>query len=171
MSNQNIVIVTIQNILLVVGSYLCGYYFTTMFHEPTSYVGGLWAAISGIIVIEATARDTLHSAKIRIIGSFTGAIISGIYLFFFPFSLFGYGICIAFGVLICYIFRVQHSIKLTGITISVILIVSTIEQDIHPIVNAGLRFVESAIGTGLAILVAFTGFYLNKTNSNPSQYD
>ena len=171
MSSQNVISVTIQNIAIIVGAYLCGFYFTKLFHEPTSYVGGLWAVISGIIVIEGTARDTLHSAKIRIIGSLTGAIISGVYLFFFPFSLFGYGICIAFGVLMCYILRVQHSIKLTGITISVVLIVSTIEKELHPIINAGLRFVESAIGTGIAISVAFTAYYLNKTISNPSQYD
>lgn len=171
MSNKNVVSLTIQNITIVVGAYLCGFYFTELFHEPTSFVGGLWAVISGIIVIESTARDTLLSAKIRIIGSLTGAIISGIYLFFFAFSVYGYGICIAFGVLICYILRVQHSIKLTGITISVVLIIATIEKDLHPIINAGLRFAESAIGTGIAISVAFTTFYLNKTFSNPSQYD
>ena len=135
MSKHNIVVVTLQNIVIVVGSYFCGYYFTGMFHEPTSFVGGLWAAISGVIVIEGMASDTLHSAKIRIIGSLSGAIISGIYLYFFPFSLLGYAGCIAAGVLLCYIFRVQNAIKLTGITISVILIVSTIEQELHPIIR------------------------------------
>ena len=163
MSNQNIVSVHLQNIAIVVGAYLCGFYFTKMIHEPTSFVGGLWAVISGIIVIEATASDTIHSAKIRIIGTLIGAIISGIYLFFFPFSLLGYGACIAVGVLVCYIFKVQHSVKLTGITISVVLIISTIEKELHPIINAGLRFVESAIGTGIALTVAFAAFYLNKT--------
>jgi uncharacterized membrane protein YccC len=111
------------------------------------------------------ASDTLRSAKTRIIGSLSGAIISGIYLLFFPFSLLGYAGCIAAGVLLCYIFRVQHAIKLTGITISVILIVSTIEQELHPIINAGLRFIESAIGTAMAIVASFTTYFLKKTFS------
>ena len=169
MSKQNIVLVTLQNIIIVVGSYFCGYYFTSLFHEPTSFVGGLWAAISGIIVIEGMAGDTLRSAKIRIIGTLSGAIISGVYLLLFPFSLVGYAACIAAGVLFCYVFRVQNAIKLTGITISVILIVSTIEQELHPIINAGLRFAESAIGTAVAIVAAFTTHYLKKYFSKPSR--
>jgi uncharacterized membrane protein YccC len=165
MKNSHVISVTLKSIFLVVGSYLCGYYFTHLIHEPTSLVGGLWAAISGIIVFENTAPDTLHSAKIRIIGSLTGAIVSGIYLFFFPFTILGFSICIGCGVLFCYLLKIQHSIKLTAITISVILIVSTVEKELHPILNAGLRFIESAIGTGLALLVAYGAYYLNKTKT------
>lgn len=163
--NYTVISVTLKSVFLVVGSYLCGYYFTHLIHEPTSLVGGLWAAISGIIVFENTAPDTLHSAKIRIIGSLTGAIISGIYLFFFPFTILGFSICIALGVLVCFLFRIQNSIKLTAITISVIMIVSTVEKELHPIINAGLRFVESAIGTSLALMVAYGAYYLNKAKS------
>jgi uncharacterized membrane protein YgaE (UPF0421/DUF939 family) len=39
------------------------------------------------------------------------------------------------------------------------MIVSTIAKDLHPFVNAGLRFVESAIGTGIAVVVALVAFY------------
>ncbi len=165
MKNRNVVSLTLQSVLLVVGSYLLGYYFTQLFHQPTSYVGGLWAAISGIIVGEATARDTVYSAKIRILGSLMGAIICGVFLSFFSFSILGYCICIALGTLICYLLKIQNSIKLTGITISVILIVSTIEHELHPVKNAALRFVESAIGTGLALTVAFAAHYFNKVRS------
>jgi len=163
--SQEILSTTLQSVILVVCSYLCGFYFTMLFHEPTSYVGGLWAAISGIIVIDSTASATLHSARIRIVGSLTGAIVSGFYLYFFNFSIYGYGICIASGVALCYLLRVQNAIKLTGITISVILIVSTVEKELVPVVNAGLRFAESAIGTGIALAVAFTAFYLSKLKS------
>jgi uncharacterized membrane protein YgaE (UPF0421/DUF939 family) len=162
MKNSNVASITLQSVLLVVGSYLLGFYFTRFFHQPTSYVGGLWAAISGIIVGETTAKDTLHSSKIRIIGSLTGAIISGIYLSIFPFSILGFGICIASGVMICFLLKIQHSIKLTAITISVILVVSTVEHELHPLKNAALRFMESAIGTGLALIIAFATHYFNK---------
>lgn len=165
MKSKNVISVTLKSVFLVVGSYLCGFYFTQMIHEPTSLVGGLWAAISGIIVFENTAPDTLHSAKIRIIGSLTGAIVSGIYLFFFPFTILGFSICIALGVLLCFLFEIQHSIKLTAITISVILIVSTVEKELDPMLNAGLRFFESAIGTSLALLVAYGAYFLNKAKN------
>jgi uncharacterized membrane protein YgaE (UPF0421/DUF939 family) len=167
MKNRNVLSVTLQSVLLIVGSYILGFYFTHFFHQPTSYVGGLWAAISGIIVGETTAKDTLHSAKIRIIGSLTGAIICAIYLSLFPFSILGFSICIALGVMICFLLKIQHSIKLTAITISVILIVSTVEHELHPVKNAALRFAESAIGSGLALTVAFTAHYFNKFKSKP----
>ncbi len=161
MSNQNVVSVTIQSIIAVVGAYTCGFYFTGLFHEPTSFIGGLWAVISAIIVLEATAVSTLNTAKTRIVGTSTGAIISGVYLLLFPFSLLGYGICIAVGVLACHLFRVKPAMKITGITISVVLIVSTIEKELHPALNAGLRFMESMIGIGIAILVVYAANYLN----------
>lgn len=162
MISHNIVTVTIQNIIIVFGSFLCGFYFTGLFHEPTSFIGGLWAVISGIIVLEGTARDSLRSAKNRIIGTMIGAIIAGIYLYFFQFSILGYGACVGIGIIICFIFKIPNALKLTAITISVILIVTAIEEEIHPIVNAGLRLAESAIGTTIALLVAYMAHYLKK---------
>lgn len=162
MSKQNIISVTLQNVIIVCAAFLCGFYFTGLFHEPTSFIGGLWAVMSGIIVLESTARDSLRSAKTRIIGTLIGAIISGIYLHFFEFSIPGYAICVGIGILMCYILKLKHAAKLTGITISVILIVTAIEKELHPMMNAGLRFVESAIGTAVALLVAFAAHYLNE---------
>lgn len=157
---QSFIPVFLKNIAVVVGAFFGGFYFTTLFHEPTSLVGGLWAVISAIIVIEASHKETYTSAKNRIIGSLIGAIVSGFYLLFFPFSLIGFAAAIGVGVLICLLLGLPQSIKLTGITISVIMIVSTITEDLHPFLNAGLRFAESAIGTGIALIVAFTAFYL-----------
>lgn len=144
----------LKNIIVVAIAYLCGFYFTTIFHEPTSLVGGLWAVISAIIVIEATHTQTFNSAKKRIIGTLIGAIISGVYLLFFQFTIIGFLIAIGTGVVICLLLKLPDSIKLTCITISVVVIVSTISKDLHPFINAGLRFVESAIGTLAAVLVA-----------------
>jgi len=157
---QSFIPVFLKNIAVVVGAFFGGFYFTTLFHEPTSLVGGLWAVISAIIVIEASHKETYISAKNRIIGSLIGAIVSGFYLLFFPFSLVGFAAAIGAGVLICLLLNLPQSIKLTGITISVIMIVSTITEDLHPFLNAGLRFAESAIGAGIALIVAFIAFYL-----------
>jgi uncharacterized membrane protein YgaE (UPF0421/DUF939 family) len=165
MFKSKTIIVTLQNIVIVIGAFICGFYFTKSIHEPTSYVGGLWSVISGIIVIESTHTETWHSSKNRILGTLIGAIVSGVYLYLFDFSLLGYAVSIAIGIMVCYVFKAQASIKLTGITISVILIVSTIESELHPFMNAGLRFVESAIGTGIALLTAIITYRLEKAIS------
>jgi uncharacterized membrane protein YgaE (UPF0421/DUF939 family) len=154
--------IIIKNTAVTALAFTSGFYFTTLFHEPTSLVGGLWAVISAIIVLESTHVKTYGSAKSRIIGSLIGAIISGVYLFFFDFTIIGFLITIAIGVLVCLLFKIPNSIKLAGITISVVIIVSTVSEDLHPFTNAGLRFVESAIGTGTAILIAVLTYYIEE---------
>ncbi len=155
MKVQSFVPIFLKNIAVVAGSFLGGFYFTALFHEPTSLVGGLWAVISAIIVIEATDLETYSSAKNRITGTLIGAIVSGAYLLLFPFSIIGFVLAIGVGVLICFLVGIPKAVKLTGITISVVMIVSSIAEDLHPFVNAGLRFAESAIGTVIAVIVAF----------------
>lgn len=159
----------IKSIAVVAAAFFGGFYFTTLFHEPTSLVGGLWAVISAIIVLEATHKETFTSAKNRLVGTFIGAFVSGIYLYFFSFSIFGFIIAVAVGALICFLFDLQKSVKLTGITISVIMIVATIEKGIHPFLNAGLRFAESAIGTGIAVLVALLALSIENSTSRKNE--
>lgn len=144
----------LKTFAIVVGSFLGGFYFTTLFHAPTSLVGGLWAVISAIIVLESSHAETFASAKFRLIGSFLGAILSAIYLYFFTFSILGLTATIGIGVILCYLLKLSQSVKLTGVTIAVIVIVSTLEHSLHPFLNAGLRFIECAIGTAAAVVVA-----------------
>lgn len=162
MKNKLFVQTVIKNIVVVLAAFLGGYYFTSIFHEPSSLVGGLWATISAIIVLEVSHYETITSAKNRLIGSFIGAVLSGIYLWLFPFTAIGFTVTIGVGVLVCFILKVPQAVKLTGITISVVVIVSTITEDLHPVNNAGLRFIESAIGTGVAVLVAYITYLLRK---------
>ena len=143
-----------ENVVIAISAYIVGYYFTSLFDLGTSEIGGLWAVISGLVVIEGRRQDTLKSGKLRIIGSCIGAIVSGTYLYFLPFSVLGFAVCIGIGAFICYLLRMPAHIKLTGITISVIMIVSIIIHDVDPVMNAALRFIESIIGALVAISVA-----------------
>ncbi len=155
MLDKSIVSVSIQNIIIALFAYLCGFYFTALFNASTSAIGGLWSVISGILVLESTRADTLRSAKYRIVGTLIGCVVSGIYLFYFPFTVIGYSVCIGIGALACHLLRVPQHVKLTGVTISVVMIVSAIMHDVNPFLNAGLRFVESVIGTGVAVSVSY----------------
>ena len=51
-------------------------------------------------------------------------------------------------------------IKLTEITIAVVMIVSVITSDIDPVMNAALRFMESIIGALVAVTVAMAVSYV-----------
>lgn len=70
-------------------SFLVGYHTTYLLHEESASIGGLWAVISAIVVIQATEHKTLRVAWFRILGTFIGAIISVAYLSLLPFSVLG----------------------------------------------------------------------------------
>ena len=167
-NSHSFIPVIIKNIAVAAFAFTCGFYFTSLFHEPTSLIGGLWAVMAAIMVIEASHKETFTAAKKWIIGSLIGAAISGIFLLFFSFTILGFVITIGIGALICLLLGFPQSIKLTGITISAVVIVSAISKDLHPFANSGLRLSESIIGAGTAVLVAYMFYSIGDImNKNP----
>ena len=150
----------VENFIVAVVAYLLGYYFTAMFHLGTAEVGGLWAVISGVFVMADKESLTFNSARMRVRASFLGCLVSGVYLYFFPFTVVGFAICIAIGVFLCHISRIPDHIKTISITISVVIIISVVNDSIGPVANAGLRFAESVIGSLVAVAVALAGIYI-----------
>ena len=80
--------ISLQITLVSLASYLLGSYTTSLVHELSAGLGGLWATISGIVVLQATQKETWSLALVRILGTAIGAIISAIYLLLLPFSQF-----------------------------------------------------------------------------------
>ncbi len=156
----------IENFVVAVIAYILGYYFTVMFHLGTAEVGGLWSVISGVFVMSDKEALTVKSAKMRIKASFMGCLIAGVYLYFFSFSVIGFAIAIAIGVLVCHILRIPDYIRTTNITLSVVVIISLIVTDIGPIANAGLRFAESIIGSLTAVAVGLVAMYVFKVRKS-----
>jgi len=150
----------VENFIVAVLAYLLGYYFTAMFHLGTAEVGGLWAVISGVFVLADKESLTFKSAKMRIKASFIGCFVAGVYLYLFPFTVVGFAICIAVGVLCCHLFRIPDHIKTIGITISVV------NHNIGPVANTALRFAESVIGSLTGLAVAIAGVYIFSLNKS-----
>ena len=144
----------LQNTLVSLLAYLGGYYLTALFHVPSAALGGLWALISGIVVLRETDRETWSSAWLRVIGTLVGAVISAVYLTFLPFSILGMGVAIGVTVLLCQFLGIPDNARLAALTVGVIMVISSLHPDINPVINALFRFVESLIGTGVALAVA-----------------
>jgi uncharacterized membrane protein YccC len=142
----------IQIALVSLASYLCAFYFTSLFHRPSAEMGGLWALISGIVVLQSTWRSTLSSAWLRVLGTLIGSIISAVYLSLLPFNPFGMAACIFVTVLICHAAGIPDHARLAALTVALIMVVSSIDSTVSPITNAALRFSESCLGTAMAVL-------------------
>src|SRR5262245_42917283 len=140
--------IAIQNALVSLAAYLVGYYFTASFHASSSSIGALWSLISAIVVLQATTRDTWKSAVLRILGTLIGATVAGFYLYFFSFNVVGIAISIGLTVLLCQMVEVPDHGRLTTITVTLIMVISSGNPELSPLANSALRFIESVIVPG-----------------------
>ena len=133
-------------------AYVLGSWFTSLFPGYLPKIGGLWSAISAIVVTQATRRDTSSSASLRILGSAIGAITSAVYLTLLPFHPLGMALAIFATVLLCTAVNIPSHGRLAAITVIVVMVTGSLDPKLSPGLNALLRFVESCIGTGVAVL-------------------
>ena len=82
-------------------AYLLGFWFTSLFPGYLPKIGGLWSAISAIVVTQATRRETTSSASLRVLGSAIGAFTSAVYLTLLPFHPLGMALVIFATVALC----------------------------------------------------------------------
>ena len=133
-------------------AYLLGFWFTSLFPGYLPKIGGLWSAISAIVVTQATRRDTTSSASLRILGSAIGAATIAVYLTLLPFHPLGMALAIFATVLLCTSINIPSHGRLAAITVIVVMVTGSLDPKLSPGLNALLRFVESCIGTGVAVL-------------------
>jgi uncharacterized membrane protein YccC len=133
-------------------AYLLGFWFTSLFQGYLPKIGGLWSAISAIVVTQATRRETTASASLRILGSAIGALTSAVYLSLLPFHPLGMALAIFATVLLCTSIHIPSHGRLAAITVIVVMVTGSLDPKLSPGLNALLRFVESCIGTGVAVL-------------------
>ena len=133
-------------------AYVLGSWFTGLFPGYLPKIGGLWSAISAIVVTQATRQDTTSSASLRILGSAIGATTSAVYLILLPFHPLGMALAIFATVLLCAAAKVPSHGRLAAITVIVVMVTGSLDPKLSPGLNALLRFAESCIGTGVAVL-------------------
>jgi Predicted membrane protein len=126
----------------------------------TRMIGALWAMISAIVVMQDTRSATISTAWLRILGSLIGAVFSALYLVFFPFSIVGMGILIGVVVLTCELLHLPGHLRLAGLTAGIVMVISVVNPDIPPFVNAATRFFEVMIGSSVAVVAAWIWQYV-----------
>jgi len=151
--NRDGIAVAIQNAVVCLVAYPCGEYSTAIFHGESASMGGLWSLISGLVVLQATTRDTWKSAGLRVLGTFIGAVVSGTYLSFLPFGPAGMAISLGVTIVLCQLLNVPEHGRLAVITVAVIMVISHMNPTLNPIVNAVLRFSEACIGSAAAVAI------------------
>ena len=133
-------------------AYLLGFWFTSLFPGYLPKIGGLWSAISAIVVTQLTLEETRSSASLRVLGSAIGALTSAMYLSLLPFHPLGMALAIFATVVLCTALQVPSHGRLAAITVIVVMVTASLDPALNPLLNALLRFVESCIGTAVALI-------------------
>ena len=133
-------------------AYLLGFWFTSLFPGYLPKIGGLWSAISAIVVTQLTLEETRSSASLRVLGSAIGALTSAVYLSLLPFHPLGMALAIFATVVLCTALQVPSHGRLAAITVIVVMVTASLDPALNPLLNALLRFVESCIGTAVALI-------------------
>ncbi len=133
-------------------AYLLGFYFTSLFPGYLPKIGGLWSAISAIVVTQVSRQEARSSASLRVLGSAIGALTSAFYLSLVPFHPLGMALAIFATGVICTALNLPSHGRLAAITVIVVMVTASLDPGLNPLLNALLRFVESCIGTAVALL-------------------
>lgn len=133
-------------------AYLLGFYFTSLFPGYLPKIGGLWSALSAIVVTQVSRQEARSSASLRVLGSAIGAVTSAFYLSFLPFHPLGMALAIFATGVICTALNLPSHGRLAAITVIVVMVTASLDPALNPLLNALLRFVESCIGTAVALL-------------------
>ena len=146
-------LISVQIALVALLAYWLGFHFTGLFPGYFPKIGGLWSAISAVIVVQVSKKDTADSAWLRVVGTALGATVSALYLSLFPFHAVGMGVLIFFSSLICTSLNMNSWMRLSAITVLVVMVTASLNPALNPALNALLRFCESCIGSAVAVFL------------------
>jgi uncharacterized membrane protein YccC len=153
MKTPNAARLAAQLALVTLSSYVCGGYVTGVFHTASAGTGGLWAVMTGNVVLQPTRRQTWSAAWLQLLGTLVGSLVSAAYLMLLPYSEIGMAACIFATVLLCHASKIPDHARSAALAVGVVMLVSSLHPTLHPVVNSVLRFSEACIGTAMASLV------------------
>ena len=154
----------LQHALVCLVAFVIGSSVTAFFNDTTAVTGGMWSAISGLLVLQTTTQATGQAGIQRILGSFIGAIVAVLYLVVLPFSPIGLAVTVAITYLVCQLLRIPQHGRIGAITATIIMVLAALNPELSPLTNASLRFVESVIGTVIALIAVLI---IPNTSSRP----
>jgi len=122
-------------------------YITEWFKLPQGY----WAVMSAIIVMQSDAGATITASWMRLIGTFAGAVVGGLFFALCGNHVWAFAVAVTLVVLICALLRLMESYRLAAVTVAVIMLTS---HSGSPWMTAAYRFLEVSFGIVVALLIS-----------------
>lgn len=155
-------VMVVASCIGVVMAYLIGTFVTGPFHQASSSMGAMLACTSAGVVLQTPGlRESLRAGLLRVAGTALGALLAYAYLRLFAFSTLGMMLAVALLVVLSMLLGIPDNGRMATITLLAILLVSQRSHALPPGVNCLLRFVESALGVAVGVVLAWLTSHLS----------
>ena len=132
---------------------------TRLVDAPTDLLGGMWAAVSAVLVFREKELDSVSAGIARFIATCVSFALCLPYLWFFPATALGIAVLLAFGTVVMVLLRRRGDIITTGITTVVVMVVAT--MDPHDSWRQPLlRLLDTVVGISIGVLCQRIGLHL-----------
>lgn len=116
-------------------------------------ISGLWSGLSAVLVIQVTLQSTYKSAQLRVAGSALGSLFAFICSHYMGYSLITLACTILIQSTLLSLVGWIKFIRLANLTALVIILVGMISSSVPPLFNSSLRFIDSIVGTLVALVI------------------
>lgn len=155
-------VMVVASCIGVVMAYLIGTFVTGPFHQASSSMGAMLACTSAVVVLQTPGlRESLRAGLLRVAGTALGALLAYAYLRLFAFSTLGMMLAVALLVVLSMLLGIPDNGRMATITLLAILLVSQRSHALPSGVNCLLRFVESALGVAVGVVLAWLTSHLS----------
>ncbi len=134
--------------------WILGVAFSQIFHRPDTLVSGLWSALAAIVVQQTHLGSTYRSAWMRFLGVLIGCSMGVFFTWLWGSNPLSLCLSITLTVVICSTCGLKESVRISCLSVAVIMILWSIRPAIHPLVFGTFRFLDSCLGILIAIAVA-----------------
>lgn len=137
-------------------SFLLGIGFNQLYHRPDILASGLWSALTSVVVIQARLEVTNKAALDRFLGVFVGCVAGTFFMYHMGSGVVSLAISVFGTIVLCSLLDIKDSFRVASMSTAMIIIMGGLRGDLDPWVFGFFRFIESAIGILVAVIIAFS---------------
>jgi len=132
-------------------SYYFGRQLSVLVNMPDENIGGMWCAVSAIVVFDDLRENVKQLLKNRLLGTFIGSAIGVLWMYFIEDLMWSVGISLVLVSIIVSLLKLDGALKIACTTVLIVSI-STHGATFNQIwITAAMRFVESILGGMLSL--------------------
>ncbi len=146
--------IAIKTALVAILGWTIGNWFSHITERPDKLISGLWCALTAIVVLQTHLGGTYKTSWIRFLGVILGSIIGALSTSLLGSNPLTLGVSIFFIVMLCFILNIKESIRISCLSVTVVMVLWGLQPTISPWTFAFFRSIDSILGILIAVFVA-----------------